>query len=635
MISDFVYDVETYPNYFCCTVKHVVTGDRWIFEIFDGHLNQSVELRNFVYALRENGARMVGFNNYGFDYPIIHMLCTLVSLQGYATAAELHAKAQQIIFSGDRFGNVIWDDQQIVPQVDLYKIHHFDNVAKATSLKVLEFNMRSAHVEDIPHDPSQPVTWAQAQEILQYNCHDVNETGRFYHHTAPAIRFREELSAKYGRNFLNHNDTKIGKDYFVMKLEEAQPGICFTSSPGQRRQPRQTFRESIPLRSVIFPYVQFRTEPFRRVLDYLQTVTITNTKSAPELKDLHAIMRGFRFDFGTGGIHGSLNNVVVRSDAEHEVIDVDVASYYPNLAIVNRVFPQHLGETFCDIYADLYQQRKMFPKKSAENAMLKLALNGVYGDSNNVYSPFYDPAYTMAITINGQLLLCMLAEWLLDHPLIEPLQINTDGITVRVHRDARSYFNECFSAWQNFTRLELESVNYSAMFIRDVNNYMAVKSDGSVKRIGAYAHETQADNPGTRELWWNKDWSARVIPIAVQAALVDGADVERFIYAHPDPFDFMLRYRVPRNSRIELSDGTPLPQTVRYHIATDGPGLVKVMPQLAKTMAAKPDAPKQRHFRVNVGWSVNVCNYAHHFDWSRLDRRFYIEEARKLMGMIE
>jgi len=73
----------------------------------------------------------------------------------------------------------------------------------------------------------------------------------------------------------------------------------------------------------------------------------------------------------------------------------DLSSMYPNIAISNRVFPAHLGEKFCDIYQDMYEQRKSFGKGTPENAMLKLALNGTYGKSNDKYSVFYDPKFTM------------------------------------------------------------------------------------------------------------------------------------------------------------------------------------------------------------------------------------------------
>ena len=54
-------------------------------------------------------------------------------------------------------------------------------------------------------------------------------------------------------------------------------------------------------------------------------------------ENLNVLIGGFKFDFGTGGLHGSLSNAIVKSDDDYIIIDYDVASYYPNLAIANRV----------------------------------------------------------------------------------------------------------------------------------------------------------------------------------------------------------------------------------------------------------------------------------------------------------
>lgn len=649
---DYMYDTESYPNFWCCTQVHIKTGTRWIYEVSD-RINQSIDFIAMLHALHNDDARMVGFNNIGYDYPIIHCALDLFSKQGYFTADQLYTKSQQIIQGGDRFGHIIWDSDRFVRQLDLYRIHHFDNVAKSTSLKVLEFNMRSPSIEDLPFDPNYPLTSAQQMDtVINYNVHDVKEQTRFYGYTLHMIRTREDLSAKLGKDFTNFNDTKIGKKYFEMQLEAAAPGICYHKVNG-KREPRQTFRSVIPVAPLIFPHVWFLTDELNRVLNYLRSVTLTNTKAPPELDKLSATIRGFKFVFGAGGGHGSVEKTIVREDDNHEIIDVDVAGYYPSIAIVNRIYPEHLSELFCDIYADLRAQRAKLDKKSAESGMLKLAQNGVYGDSNNVHSCFLDPAYTMTVTINGQLQLCMFAEWLLLHDGIELIQLNTDGVTARVRKDALPYFDQVYQSWQAHTGYELERVNYSAMFVRDVNNYMAVKSkDGSVKRIGAYAYETQAENPGTRELWWNKDWSARVVKKAVEAVLVRGADLETFINQHDDPFDFMIRKRVNRSSKLHLQFGDPEPyinaagvvvmteppieplqSTVRYHIATPGASLIKRMPQTARTRAAKPDAPQWRVTRLNKGWHVNVCNRQEQFDWNRLDRRWYVAEAQKLLKM--
>jgi hypothetical protein len=160
--------------------------------------------------------------------------------------------------------------------------------------------------------------------------------------------------------------------------------------------------------------------------------------------NLNVVIDGFRFDFGTGGIHGSIESKVVKETKSYVIIDADVSSMYPNIAIANRVYPEHLSAKFCDIYEDVYKQRKSYPKGSAENMMLKLALNGVYGDSNNEHSPFYDPKYTMTITINGQLSLCLLAEKLLRIEGLKLVQVNTDGVTVACPRNKQEdYYRVC------------------------------------------------------------------------------------------------------------------------------------------------------------------------------------------------
>jgi hypothetical protein len=294
------------------------------------------------------------------------------------------------------------------------------------------------------------------------------------------------------------------------------------------------------------------------------------------------------------------------------LIDVDVASFYPNLAIMFKFFPEHLTEQFCVIYKDLYDQRVACKKemktldkdseryKQLDNmqASIKLALNGVYGDSNNVYSQcFYDPKYTMSITINGQLLLCMLAEQLMKIPDLIMIQCNTDGITFKCPKVYVHSAKLIYKWWETLTGLTLEDVNYSMMCISHVNSYLAVyKKDSKVKRIGAYGYETTLNNPATREIGWHSDQSALVVPMAAEAALVRNENIETFIRNHPNKFDFMLRTKVPRSSQLELR--TPIlwgdkpvcmkvdrvQNITRYFASKTGGKLVKVMPYTEKQL---------------------------------------------------
>lgn len=643
--TDWVYDVETMQNVFCCTSKHVRTGQRYIHEISQWQ-NHSTHFVAFLRALREMKARMIGFNNLGFDYLIIHYILQLFETQGIVFPEQIYRKKEEIFRAQEfnKWAHQIWESDHFITQIDLYKIHHFDNPAKRTSLKALECNMHSPLVEDMPVAYDAILTPEQVPQLIGYNCHDVNETERFLGHTYPMIRFREELSASTGLNMLNYNDTKIGKKFLINELERRVPGLCFRRT-SEGKKPNETYRSSVPLGPLILPFITFRDPELNRVLAYLRTVDLVDTNKPPELKGLKATLRGnWEIYFGAGGGHASLSSAIVRADPQHEILDVDVKSFYPNIAIKNRMYPEHLTEIFCDIYNDLYQQRSKLPKKSGKSAMLKLALNGVYGESNSAWpTPFKDPAYTMATTINGQLMLSMLAEWLLGHPGIQPIQLNTDGITVKVHHSARAWFDQVCKAWEWTTALELETANYQSMFIRDVNNYIAVGIDGKVsKRKGVYQHDTSDPNNIAVSLGWSQDWSALVVPKAAEAALVRGVVPVEFIARHDDPFDFMIRERSTGRNRLALHRPAPgqaslefLTQTVRYHIAVPpAPTLVKIMPPLDRKLRDDPNSP-ERHIRVNVGWSVNVCNRMETFDWNTLDRRWYVEETKKLIGMTE
>lgn len=683
---DWGYDLECYPNAFTATWVHAATGLTIVHEISDRRNDWSACVE-FMYNLGRSGARGVGFNNLYFDYPVLHWLAGNPGCD----ARAIYDKAMSIIKGGDRWGSQVWDSDQIFPQLDLFKICHFDNKARSTSLKALEIVMRSRNVIDLPFPVGTVLTSDQIDVLLRYNLHDVRETLKFYVRCLDQIHFREQLTERYSRNFMNHNDTKIGKDYFIMELEKA--GVqCFDRGP-QGRVPRQTVRGRIALGDVVFPYVRFERPEFQRVLDFFRSTTITETKGVFE--GLNAVVDGFQFDFGTGGIHGSIPSQVVCSDDEYVVIDVDVSSYYPSLSIANRVYPEHLSDKFCDVNAYFFSERIAKGKNSTEGKCYKLAMNGTYGDSNNVYSPFYDPKYTMTITINGQLLLCMLTERLMGITDLQVVAINTDGVTVRLPRTGIEQLREACRWWEKLTKLELEEVTYSRMFIRDVNSYIAecatweylvngewvrelpddVKPDdkrelygvtgGKLKRKGAYEYNTQ----------WHQDPSSPVVAMAAEAALVRGVPVREFVTNHREPFDFMLRAKVPRGNKLmhrwpEFGVELELQHITRYFISHNGGYLVKVAPPtgepgtwkrkakvsdemfaaVMREIAGQPgecdsagtpwDARihtgnKSKHdtreMSINSGWRVTECADAALFDWGSLNYEWYIEQASKLV----
>lgn len=718
--NDWVYDLECYPYIFTAAFTSVSTRERRVYEISD-RIDNSVELHEFLGWLASTNARMVGFNNLGYDYELIHAFMLNPSL-GYE---GLYAKSMSIIGSHG-FQQTVWPSDRLIEQIDLYKICHYDNKAKRTGLKQIEFAMNAESVEDLPYDVGIYLDDYQKDQLIAYNFVDVENTLDFYERLASKIKLREELSRKFNRDFMNHNDTKIGKDYFIMKLEEN--GVqCFTSGFGGK-QPIQSFRPEINLGDCVLPTLEFHHPAFKAVKDWLSSRTITKTKGVFELievnrdmashmnpklvkvhglkldqlktfnpdckssksgvsiselpgildsgldfklvsgkKDesgLNCVVDGFEFVFGTGGIHGSVPGRTVESDDDTVLIDADVKSFYPNLAIKNNFYPEHLTPLFCNIYSDLYDQRGQYSKKEypSENTMLKFALNGSYGDSNNQYSPLYDPMFTMKITINGQLLLCKLSEMLMMIPGLEMIQINTDGLTVKLPRNKLELYHSICDRWQDQTRLELEFVEYSKMFIRDVNNYIAVGSDGYVKRKGAYEY-LKVEDGGTLEYHQNR--SALVVKKAAEAVLLKGYHLESFIKNHRNDFDFMLFTKATGGSKLILN-GEFQQKNLRYFMSVDGHQLKvirtpkkgnKIGDYKRKTgitddfyatvlSQIEPGTWDERiHTRnkskydttevsIQGGYNATECNHIKNFDRSKVDYQFYIDEARKLINAV-
>lgn len=668
-----IYDIETFPNAFTLYMRTLNNSIRGVWEI--SHFRDDRrELMQWFNYLAQTQTPMISFNGINFDYPVIHYIFT----NPHATVEQIYEKAMSIINGNDRWGHIIWERDRFAPQIDLFKINHFDNPAKSTNLKALQINMRTASVVDMPVEIGTTLTADQIDRLLiPYNGHDVDETAEFALCNMAALEFRLSLIPQFGVDVMNWPDTKIGARMMEDKIGKE---LCYDFSTG-RKVTRQTARHRIALRDVIFSYVRFQNPEFQRVHAYLNEQVL----QADELKllengdrpagvqtkgvftNLTATVGDLQFHFGTGGIHGSVSAKKIEATGDWLIRDIDVASLYPSIAIVNGLAPEHLGQRFTEVYSQLPVERKKWQKekgkKCVEANTLKLASNGVYGNSNNPYSVFYDPKFTLTITINGQLLLCMLAERLITVPTLKLIQINTDGITYFLHADYLEQAKRVEKEWEKLTMLVLEEQHYTRLFIRDVNNYVAEDTDGNLKTKGAYWSPDPLDYRGSisnaQPPAWHKDLGNCVSVRAAVAAMVHGVDPEVFIRLTTNPFDFMCRIKVNR-SDVLLCGGQKIQRNSRYFVATDGETMRKVSPPTG-TVGTFKRAPKvseyefqrvmaetggkwdgrvctqnrsthqNRETSIQAGFKVVVCNDLQDFDFSRVNYDYYVNEAKKLI----
>jgi hypothetical protein len=616
-----------------------------MYEI-SNRMNQREDLLKFLWWLANNQIEMVGFNNIGFDYFFIHELMTNPYTFTYQKAFEI---CQSIIESNDRgFRNIQLSDR-LTPQIDLMKICHFDNNNKRTSLKALQFAMRSESVEDLPFVPGIDLNDQEKDLLKKYNVHDVTETEKFLIKNEHHIEMRREYltTGVLRGDVLNYSDVKIGTEYLVSRIGRNN---CYTGG-----KPKQSIRDLIEFNKIILPKIYYRTELFNEVLEWFKTQKIyINGEYKPSLEKSLA---GLNFQFGMGGIHASADNKIFESTDTHAIIDVDVAGMYVAVAIANRFAPEHLGQAYVDAYRQIKDDRARYPKGSSQNKAIKLAGNGAYGNSNNPFSPFYDPKYTFSVTVNGQLQLLQLVEMISLIPDCELIQANTDGITVFINKNYIPFFNLWCREWEQMTGLVLEEVKYKRMWIRDVNNYIAEKMNGELKRKGAYNYPIKASD---YDDCWNKDYSNIASQIAAEQAMINSWPIYMALRLITDPFDFMLRYKTTKGSKVFIGDKEQL-KTVRYYVSTVGESMKKISPPKGEIGQFKrKNSLTDKFFNevmkeigkdkwdsrihtgnkskydiaetsIQSGFKVKQCNNAKDFNWQDVDWNYYVKEAEKIL----
>ncbi len=560
---NYVYDIETLSNCFTAVFAEVESGELNQFVIHESR-NDAQNLREFLRGLHLGKAGLIGFNNRHFDWPILHYFIGLSPNDPDTTARILYAKAQSIISNEQKTYA-----EEIIKQLDLYLINHYDNKNRSTSLKALQCSIKWPNVQDMPIHHSDHITAEMIPTIIDYNINDVLSTRAFFNLCTDKIELRKKLGSKFKQNFINRSDVSIGESIFVKFLAEKMG----RSSSDIRKMKSPPSR--VPLKDIIFPYIKFRTPEFNKLFNkflgttmgksldemiheridakfkdeekttegYLEVLESLELKARqePESKKKKSfgyslIFQGVLYEYGIGGVHGCTSPGIYEEDDKYLIVDSDVASYYPNLSIRNGLRPRHFPPSFCEVYEDIFDQR-LAAKRSGDKIMadgLKLSLNGIFGKSLDKFSPFFDPWFFAGITVNGQLCLSMFAEGILttikDSSL---LQINTDGACFRIPRSEHDKYLKICARWEEITRFELEHTYYKKMILRDVNNYLAVTTDGKNKEKGAF--ETVKE--------WHKDPSFAIIPIAVGKYFTHGTPIMDTLKSHTDIYDFCGRYK--------------------------------------------------------------------------------------------
>ncbi len=616
-------DYETLSNCFIAVFEDIKSDDREIFVVHESR-NDTEELVNFLNRNKTFNEWHVSFNGLGFDSQITEYILRkqndLCSMSAQDVAAYLYSKAQQIINkqNSGEFLEFSQKDLQI-RQIDVFKLNHWDNPAKRSSLKWIQYTMDWHNIVDMPIHHTSHIVAQQIEPIIRYCINDVKSTKQIMQLSKGQIDLRRSLTQEYNIDLFSASEPRISKELFLHFLSN-QTGIKKWDLRNMR-----TYRPKITVADIILPYIKFETATFQRLLNKFNEVVIFPNETKGGFK-YSVQYKGVKTDFGLGGVHGARESKVYKSNSDMVIMTSDVVSFYPNLAIRNKWAPAHLPQQeFCNLYEWFFEERKKIPKSDPKNYVYKIILNSTYGLSNDENSFLYDPEFTMRITINGQLSLTMLYEMICEEiPNAVPLMQNTDGLETMIPREYQDKYMEICKRWEQITNLELEHGTYSKIVLGDVNNYIAVTEDGKSKCKGRFEYDNLA---------LHKNKSFLIIPKALHAYFVNGIKPEIFIKENLNIFDFCGGVKIKGDWRftehkIEFGEytETKLQDTIRYFISKSGSKIIK------------KHNTDGREIQVEAGRWLQTLYTNHHdnpFSEYDLNYDYYLEKIRKEIESLE
>lgn len=453
-------DVECYPNYFL-----VITCDNGYFSKHDSPEDRAA-LRHIM-----NNNETVSFNGNRYD------LAMIAAWLSGAEPATLYKLSMSIIELGQKqLGHSNWR------HIDLIEVAP----GVAASLKLYAGRMHSPTMRDLPYPPNQPLTTAQIDEVRRYCVNDVRVLMQLADQLKGQIELRRAIGQQYSINVMSRSDAQIAEDILCHELKHtARPPVIDAGTQYRYHAPE---------------WLHYETPHLRQLLDDVLAAQFTVSDKGgitmPACLDGRTVTIGDgAYRLGIGGLHSSETRTTHRA-GEHLLIDCDVASYYPSIILNSKLTPPQFGEKFLVVYGSIVS-RRLAAKASSDKVTadaLKITVNGSFGKLGSKYSRLYAPELFFHVTVTGQLALLMLIEHL--HQIgIPVVSGNTDGIVSMPTPAQLPTLRSAIALWESLTGYTMEETHYSALHCRDVNNYLAVKTDGKVKTKGVFGSGGLMKNP--------------------------------------------------------------------------------------------------------------------------------------------
>ena len=572
-----VYDIEVFQNIFHCAIKDTETGKITLFEI-SNRKNQLQELVEFFkefenvegswnnsyttdYQFNTNKI-FAGYNNIHYDNPIINYIIDYYNVMKDKTYIEICKSifnlSKTILNSkeGEEDAWKKWKYQQWFESFDILTMLYSTQLR--VGLKEMQVTMQYPNVQEFVYDWDIPLVESKFDEMIQYNINDVESTSELLDRCKKDIELRIAIEDEYGVRVLSKDGVNIGMKIITQKYLEKTGQTWWDIK--DLRSPM----DKIPLKDVILPFVKYDSPILKDMLDTLKKQTVSPGRKGYEYK---FIFNNLRYTIGVGGIHSVNDPEIIIPKEDEYLIDCDVASLYPSMLIQHKFYPKHLGPEFLEIYSKIREERLEAKHNGdkVKNETLKFALNGLSGNLQNEHNFCYSPFAVMQIRVNGQLLLLMLAEKLVEIGC-KIIQANTDGLFLICKKDKYEDYQKACKEWEKLTKLELEEDRFEAMYQYAINDYIAVK-EGYHKTKDKKLIKTKG--MFITEVLLGKGLSPKIIPEAIINYFVDNIPVEETIKDCRDIRKFLKAEKTGKQWTVEYND--QIQQRInRFYVSNNG-----------------------------------------------------------------
>ena len=618
--NGWVYDIETYPNLFSVSFyngrKHVQ------FEI-SNRKNQIDEMVDFF---NKPNLVLLGYNNYRFDDYVIGFLnknLALIKTNTPENICMLLARTASETIQYFTEGNKEIEENvkglkrnNSFESIDLMKLHGIQK-----SLKLVAVSLKWHNIQDLPYPFDKALEENNMDEVLKYNRNDTEITFELLKKVRKEIELRYNLSILYNNKLLSESDSGISNVLFE-KMYTEKTGVTDFSNLG-------TFRKFVPLSDCVFPNVEFKTPALIDLLNKIKSSTLENSNNF-EFKMKKIIIAGKGYILGKGGLHSDDSPKKYESDNNTMIIDSDVTSYYPSIIINHGIKPERLSDAFNEIMVNLTEERVKAKKEGDKIKAdgLKIVINSTFGKLGFEGSFLYDLKAMFQVTINGQLYLLMLIEMLILEGF-EVISANTDGIITLVPKNKEEKYYAICKEWEGKLNFTLEYTFYDKYVRRDVNNYLALTTDGKLKSKGAFL----------QDLDLKKGFDSPVVAYTLKAYFIDGINIEKFLKEYKDIYDFCISEKMGSQFKAEY-DGKPIQKSVRYYVSTSGKKLKKYKIKINDSQPEESeDGFNIKLYEKQVtdlvaGKTVMLFNQYEKKNNYDIDYNFYIQLANKIIHEI-